>query len=80
MTYKHDNFASWAIFVGGCACLIIGAPGLLRFMLTGDTHFNGYRSVPFQLTGSDAALVLAAHTFLGTYLLWVATRRLTGKG
>ena len=80
MAYKHDNFASWAIFVGGCAFLIIGAPGLVRFMLTGDTYFNGYRSVPLQLTGGDAALVLAAHTFLGAYLLWIASKRLMGKG
>ena len=79
MPPKHDNFASWAIFVAGSACLIIGLPGLIRYVLTGDTHFDGYRSVPLQLTGGDAALVLAAHSALGAYLLWLAIRRLTGK-
>ena len=79
MSTQHDKFESWGLFIFGSLLLVMSFPGLVRYMLTGDTYFHGYRNVPFDLFGGEAFLMLMAHFLIGAYLFWLGARRLIGK-
>jgi|APMI01.1.fsa_nt_gi hypothetical protein len=79
MADRPDKYASWAMFLFGALLVVKSLPGLMRFMLTGDTYFAGYKSIPLDLTGGDAVLMLSAHFAAGAYFCWLGAKRLTGK-
>ena len=79
MSKQSDPYAAWATFFAGGVFFILGLPGLVRFVLTGDTYFRGYKSVPFDLVGGEAALVLGVHLLIGLYFLWLGAQKLTNK-
>jgi hypothetical protein len=74
-----DNFGKWCMLVVGSLMVTSAIPKLYVYLMTGNIFYGHSKSVPFDLDGSNAALVYGFYLLIGLFVLVAGIRGLLGK-
>jgi len=74
-----DNAGNWVKFLFGSLLFAAGSSKLYVFATTGQVFFHHFRSFPFDLDGSNAALMWGFYVLGGFFFLASGIRGLLGK-